>query len=54
MVGTCWPSLPMKPPAISHSRTNEKIFEVRRGELRLRAEYQRQPKGLVRLSVQAG
>jgi hypothetical protein len=34
--------------------TNENSFEVRRGELRLRAEYQRQLKGFVWLSVQAG
>lgn len=34
--------------------TDANSFEVRRGELRLRAEYQRQLKGFVWLSVQAG
>lgn len=34
--------------------TGADSFEVRRGELRLRAEYQRQIKGFVWLSVQAG
>lgn len=34
--------------------TDDKSFEVRRGELRLRAEYQRQVKGFLWLSVQAG
>jgi hypothetical protein len=34
--------------------TADKSFEVRRGELRLRAEYQRQIKGFLWMSVQAG
>jgi hypothetical protein len=34
--------------------TDANSFEVRRGELRLRAEYQRQLKGFIWLSVQAG
>jgi len=34
--------------------TDANSFEVRRGELRLRAEYQRQLKGFVWMSVQAG